>query len=96
MATEPQAALMPNDQRESESGQFASKYPDETFLSALNDLGEAGTRDVAEHVGCDRDTARRRLTALAESSDANRRKIAGAILWSRTGESADDGTEARA
>ena len=82
MGLDTQSAAMPNDATDAETGRFVSKYEDEDFLAALETLGEAGTRAVADEVGCNRDTARVRLTALAEQGDIERREIAGAILWS--------------
>lgn len=75
---------MPNTARNDESGQYAAKYADEDFLDALDALGEATTREVAEHVGADHDTARRRLNALADEDRVGRRKVAATILWSET------------
>ena len=82
MGLDTQSAAMPNDATDAETGRFVSKYEDEDFLAALETLGEAGTRAVADEVGCNRDTARVRLTALAEQGAVERREIAGAILWS--------------
>jgi hypothetical protein len=100
MGLDAQSAAMPNDATDAETGRFVSKYEDEDFLAALETLGEAGTRAVADEVGCNRDTARVRLTALAEQGDIERREIAGAILWSLAvaDESADpdDRTEVEA
>ena len=73
---------MPNDARNEKSGQFAPKYADEDFLEAVQTLGEATTREVAEHVGADHDTARRRLNTLADENRVGRREIAATILWS--------------
>jgi hypothetical protein len=91
MGIDTQTPIMPNDATDAETGRFVSKYDDADFLAALDTLGEAGTRTVAEEVGCNRDTARVRLTALAEESDVQRREIAGAILWSS--DAADESTD---
>ena len=76
-----ESTTMANDALDPETGKFTSKYTNEEFLSALHDLGEAGTADVAEAVGCNRETARLRLNELVERGAVERRKIAGAILW---------------
>lgn len=82
MAQEPQRSVMPNDKQDEQTGRFEKKYADEDFLNALAALEEATTREVAEHVGADHDTARRRLNALADEERVERRKIAATILWS--------------
>ena len=82
MATESQRGVMPNDARNEESGQFVPKYPDEAFLNAVRELGEATTSEVAAAVGADHDTARRRLHALVDDGQIRRRKIAATIVWS--------------
>ena len=82
MGIDTQALTMPNDATDAETGRFVSKYDDAAFLDVLADAGEVGTRAVAEEVDCNRDTARVRLTALAEQGAVERREIAGAILWS--------------
>jgi len=87
---------MPNDARNEDSGQFTSKYSDETFLDALGELGATGTPELATEVGCDYDTALRRLSALAERGVIDRRRFAGSILWSRPDATAPADEEASA
>lgn len=82
MALEPQRTDMPNDARNDTSGRFAPKYPNESFTGALDELGEVGTREVAEHVGCDFDTARLRLQNLAEQGAVEKRQVSSVTLWS--------------
>ena len=82
MATPPQQQVMANDVRNEESGQFVPKYDDEDFIEAVQALEEATTREVAEHIGADHDTARRRLNKLADEGRVGRREIAATILWS--------------
>ena len=79
---ESQSVDMPNDVTDPETGQFVSKYGEGAFRGALADLGETGTAEVAEYVGCTHDTAYKRLNKLAKSEDIDRRRVAGAILWS--------------
>lgn len=82
MASEPQSADMPNDERNDASGQFVAKYRDEAFTEALRKQGETGTREVAHTVGCDYDTARLRLRQLAEDGTVQRRQVSGVTLYS--------------
>lgn len=87
MVPDSKPADMPNDALDPETGQFASKYADDEFLTALRDLGETGTAEVAEAVGCNRETARLRLNSLVDAGELERRRVAGAILWSIVDES---------
>lgn len=96
MASTPQQTAMPNDVRNDESGQFVPKYADADFLAAVDTFDEATTREVAEHVGADHDTARRRLNALADKGRVGRRRIAATILWSDATADTEDETEAPA
>lgn len=82
MATEPQRANMPNDERNDVSGQFVAKYRDEVFTDALREHGETGTREIAREVGCDYDTARLRLQRLAERGTIQKRQVSGVTLYS--------------
>lgn len=82
MVSPPQQTGMPNDARNADTGQFAPKYEDEEFIDAVGALKEATTREVADRVGADHDTARRRLNALADEGRVDRRRIAATIVWS--------------
>ena len=82
---------MPHSDRSDESGRFTPKFADDEFIDAVSELGEATTREVAEQVGADHDTARRRLTRLSESDDVCRRKVGNTILWSLVNDGAGSG-----
>lgn len=82
MEAETEAVDMPNDETDPETGRFVSKYPDEAFLGALDELGATGTGEIAREVGCNRETARVRLADLAESGVLDRRRVGNTILWS--------------
>ena len=74
---------MVNDSRDSTSGQYTPVYEDDDFLEAIRDRdGRASTRQVADAVGCDKDTAYRRLRSLAEGGELEREDIGNTILWS--------------
>ena len=70
-----------NEKRDDQSGRYASNYDDEVFIDALATLGETGAREVSEEVGCDYDTARRRLRRLAERGEVDRRQVSSLTLW---------------
>ena len=64
------------------SGQFVPEYADDEFLDAARDLGPAaGTQEIAERVGCQRDTAYRRLRMLEDDERIESRKVGMARLW---------------
>ena len=50
-------------QQDPETGQFTSVYNDEAFLDALKQLGQGGTGEIAELVGCSDDHAYRPVRA---------------------------------
>lgn len=68
-------------QQDSESGKFTQVYDDEDFLDALDELGQAGTAEVAETVGCGEKLAYRRLRALDGDGQVESRTIGNAKLW---------------
>ena len=67
--------------RDENSGKFSEEYPREDFLRALEELGAAGTTDIAAEVGCDRRTAYLKLQHLEEDGDVKSQKIGNALLW---------------
>jgi hypothetical protein len=75
--------LMPGKDRDEESGEYVTTYSDERFLQAVDTLGpDVGTQAIADEVGCDRDTAYRRLRALEADGELESRKVGMARLWS--------------
>lgn len=76
------------ERRRNDTGQFTESeaYSDDDFLEALQELGgSAGTKQIADEVGCHRDTARRRLHNLADAGDIEKHKTGesqqSAVLW---------------
>lgn len=72
--------LMPR-QQDKESGKFTQVYTDDDFIDALDELGQAGTADVAEAVGCGEKNAYRRLSSLEDEGRVVSRRIGAAKLW---------------
>lgn len=78
---------MPRNQgsREREHGQYTSEYSDDAFLEAIRAVEETGeladTVDVAQEVGCHRDTARRRLNQMAEEGTVERLEVGTSRVW---------------
>lgn len=73
---------MVNESRNGESGQYTTVYEDAEFIQAIRDRGGmASTRQVADAVGCDKDTAYRRLRSLRESDEIESEDIGNTMLW---------------
>lgn len=74
-----------NEERDEDSGKFASKYTDQDFLNAIQELGgAAGTADIADAVGCPRRTAYNRLDNLREEGTLETREVGSSLLWMLT------------
>jgi hypothetical protein len=71
-------------QQDGDSGKFTQVYDDEEFAAALDALGQAGTAEVAEVVGCGEKNAYRRLTALEDEGRVESRTVGNAKLWELT------------
>jgi predicted transcriptional regulator len=67
--------------RDEESGKFTESYPPKDFLQALDELGSAGTTDIADLVGCDRRTAYLKLQSLEKEGKVQSQKVGNALLW---------------
>lgn len=75
--------IMTGIDRDRESGQYTETYPRDDFLTALEERGpDVGTQEIADIVGCNRDTAYRRLRDLEEENEIESRKIGMVRLWS--------------
>lgn len=76
------AQLMPGKDRDEDSGQYVDTYRTEKFVGAIRDHGgAASTKEIADAVGCHRDTARRRLLELVDEGEIERRDVGDAALW---------------
>jgi hypothetical protein len=65
-----------------QNGKFAKTYDTERFLSEIRDSeGMTGTQDVADAVGCEYETAYKRLRKLAEEGTVDSEKVANARVW---------------
>lgn len=81
---------MVNESRDENSGQYKPVYEDGDFIAAIRERdGMASTRQVADAVGCDKDTAYRRLRSLTDAGDLDREDIGNTILWT-VAETEDD------
>lgn len=68
-------------QRDSNTGLYTERYPRSAFIDALEALGGATTQEVADTVGCARDTAYKKLRHLDENGEIASRTIGSARFW---------------
>lgn len=79
---ETELADMTNDTRNTQTGQYAEKYPREAFLVALDEHdGAATSAEIAATVGCPRRTAYNRLDVMHEEGVLDKRAVGAAVLW---------------
>ena len=71
---------MPSD-RDKDSGKFTKQYPTEKFLTAVNEIDNATTTEVADSVGCSYDLAYHKLTELSENGEITKTKVGSAFMW---------------
>ena len=77
------SVVTPGRDRDEESGRYTDTYTEEELIEAIRTLGGmAGTSDIAEHVGCARDTAYKKLKQMREEGTVSSQKVGGALLWS--------------
>ena len=67
---------------ERDEGRYVEKYPIEDVETALAERGEATTSEIAEAVGCNHDTAYKKLLRLEDEGRITSRMIGNARLWS--------------
>ena len=86
--------VMPGAERDDDSGQYTETYDTDEFLAAIRDSeGMTGTQDVADAVGCEYETAYKRLRKLAEEGTVDSQKVANARVWVLPDEVTDGGTQ---
>lgn len=73
---------MPNADRDTDTGRYTETYPTEEFIKAVRELSPAGTADVADRVGCQYETAYKKLQQLADQGKITSDKIGGSLVWS--------------
>lgn len=71
---------MAGDDRDDE-GKYTKTYPDEAFLTAVEELDVASTQNVANEVGCSYDLAYRRLKELEKEGKVRTQEVRNAFLW---------------
>jgi predicted transcriptional regulator len=73
---------MPGKDRDDESGEYTTTYPDSKFVESISTAnGMATTREVAESVGCSHQTAYDRLNELDAAGEVKSRKMGNSLVW---------------
>ena len=73
---------IPNPNRDEENGRFTEGYTDGDVLDAIRALGGSGaTREIANEVGCARNTAYLKLQSLHEEGRIQSRTVGASKLW---------------
>lgn len=54
---------------------------DEAFLDAITELEPAGTQEVADAIGVERQSADYRLRRLRDEGKVRSKKIGGTLVW---------------
>lgn len=68
--------------RDEDTGQFTETYPLDAFVDAIREMGgEAGTKAVAERIGCSYETAYKKLQTLKDAGEVDHRQVGNAYLW---------------
>jgi len=59
----------------------AERHPEREYLDAVRELEPAGTSDVAERVGVERQSADYRLRKLEEAGKVRSKKVGNSLAW---------------
>lgn len=65
----------------SDDTRFTKKFEDAAFIDAIEALNDATTREIAERVGCQKETARQRLKELAERGAVIEQRVGYQAVW---------------
>lgn len=64
-----------------ERGRFAARHTDEDVLAAVREHEPAGTQEVADVLGIERQSADYRLRRLQDAGAVASKKIGGSLAW---------------
>jgi predicted transcriptional regulator len=73
---------MAEQDRDTATGRFEPKYPNDAFLEAVQEHEPAATIEVAEAVGIARRNAHYRLEKLADAGQVTKKKVGNSLVWS--------------
>ena len=69
--------------RDDDTGRYVEQYPEASILGAIDENGgAAGTKAVADTLGCSYETAYRKLTGM-DGERVTSERVGNARLWSR-------------
>jgi len=63
------------------TGEISQKYTDDEYLDAVRDNEPAGTSEVAEVVGVERQSADYRLRKLEDKGRVNSKMVGNSLVW---------------
>jgi len=64
-----------------ETGEISQKYTDDKYLDAVRDNEPAGTSEVAEAVGVERQSADYRLRKLEDEGRVKSKMVGNSLVW---------------
>lgn len=67
--------------RDPKSGRYQTEFSERAFLEALDANAPAGTREVAEAVGCHHKAAYDRLKQLEAEGKATSKQVGRLLIW---------------
>jgi predicted transcriptional regulator len=80
MTADPESAAR-HDSRDETTGRFAPKFDEQDILDAVREHEPAATREIAETVGCTRQSADYRLRRLEEGGRVRSKKVGPTLVW---------------
>jgi len=72
---------VPQPGRDERSGRFEAEFTDEEFIQTLDELDGAPTSEVAQEIGCKRNTAYKRLRRLRDEGRVESEEIGSSLRW---------------
>jgi predicted transcriptional regulator len=63
------------------TGEISQKYADDEYLNAVRENEPAGTSEVAEAVGVERQSADYRLRKLEDEGHVNSKMVGNSLVW---------------
>lgn len=64
-----------------DDNRFTPQFADWEFVDAVEAIEQPTTREIAERVGCQKETARQRLKELAERGEVIERRVGYQAVW---------------
>jgi len=74
----------PNDRTRRSNGSFQTEYEPKDFVEAIDELDNATTSAVADHLNCGKGTAHRWLNSLEADGEVTSKKIGTVVVWTKS------------